>query len=196
MAGKADAIAELAETTTRPLYRFCLYRVGGDHHLCEDVVSQTMLQAIDRLERYDPDRCGGDIFKWLTGLARNEIRRALSACSAAGRIEQFWRSMDDQLLSLYAAIESEPLEEDLLARDETRQLVNAAVAQLPLPYGRLLEARYMRGLSVKQVARDMDTTPKAAESMLTRARKAFRETFLALTRNVALPDPAAAPSAR
>ena len=140
LAGQDQAIRRLAETALKPLYRFCLYRVGGNHHLCEEVVQEVLLGAIRRLDRYDAQRSGGDIFPWLTGLARNEIRRALGREKSAADLEAFWRRMDRQLLSLYAMLETEPFAEDLLARGETRQMVNATMAQLPPHYGAALEA--------------------------------------------------------
>ena len=77
LAGEPAAIQSLADHVLRPLYSFCYYRVGCNPDLCEEVVQETLLAAIQRLDRYDPGRTEGVIFGWLTGLARNEIRRAL-----------------------------------------------------------------------------------------------------------------------
>jgi len=184
LAGDEAAVRHLAEAALKPLYRFCLYRVGGNHHLCEEVVQETLLGAIRRLARYEPKRSGGDIFGWLTGLARNEIRRALARERSAADLEGFWKRMDQKLLSLYAMLESEPFGDELLARNETRDMVNATMAQLPPHYGRALEAKYVRGNSVREIAASLGTSIKAAESLLTRARQAFRVTFLTLARNL------------
>ncbi len=184
LAGRGDAVRGLAEAALKPLYRFCLYRVGGNHHLCEEVVQDTLLGAIRGLRRYDPRRCEGDIFPWLTGLARNEIRRALARERAPVELEGFWKKMDEQLLSLYAMLESEPFGDELLARDETREMVNATMAQLPPHYGAALEAKYIGGQTVREIAASLGTSIKAAESLLTRARQTFRVTFLALARNL------------
>jgi len=81
-------------------------------------------------------------------------------------------------------LESEPFGDELLARRETREMVNATMAQLPLPYGRALEAKYVAGQSVREIATSMGTSEKAAESLLGRARAAFRATFLALSQNL------------
>lgn len=184
LAGGQSAVRCLAEAAIKPLYRFCLYRVGGNHHLCEEVVQETLLGAIRRLRRYEPARCGGDIFPWLTGLARNEIRRVLARERSAVELEGFWKAMDRQLLSLYAMLESEPFGEDVLVRRETREMVNATMAQLPPHYGQALEAKYVLGQSVREIAASLDTSTKAAESLLTRARAAFRATFLTLAKNL------------
>ena len=186
LAGEADAVTALAEATMGPLYRFCLYRVGRDRHLCEDVVQETLVRAIRELDRYDPGRSGGDIFGWLTGLARNEIRRALAGRTSAASLEALWSRMDKELLNLYAALEREPFARDLLERAETREMVNAAMSQLPPRYGQALEAKYVLGRSVREIAAAWRVSEKAIESILSRARKAFRTAFLALSRNLSV----------
>ena len=184
LAGGTEAVAAFAAAAVTPLYRFCFYRVGKDRDLCQDVVQEALLGAIAQLESYDPDRCAGDIFPWLTGLARNAIRHALSRRPSATALEAIWLRMDRELLSLYGAVESRPLNDDLLARAETRDMVNATMSQLPGRYGRALEAKYVDNKSVREMAAASGQTEKAVESMLSRAREAFRRTFLALSQSL------------
>lgn len=186
MAGNTQAAELLAEAALEPLYRFCLYRLGRDEHLCQDVVQETLVRAIREMNQYDPARSGGDIFPWLTGLARNEIRRALTDRKHAASLEALWNKMDKELLSLYAKLESQPFAEELLLRAETREMVNAAMSQLPPQYGRALEDKYVLGRSVREIAKAWKTSDKAVESLLSRARKAFRTAFLALAGNLEL----------
>jgi RNA polymerase sigma-70 factor (ECF subfamily) len=184
LAGDAAAVHDLAAAALTPLYSFCLYRVGRKRHLCEEVVQETLVRALRELTKYDPDRAGGDIFPWLTGLARNEIQRVLARERPLVSLEQLWGRMDRELLALYARLESEPFDEELLRREETRRLVNATMAQLPPQYREALEAKYLSGRSVRDLAERWHVSEKAVESQLTRARKAFRAAFLALTRNL------------
>jgi DNA-directed RNA polymerase specialized sigma24 family protein len=65
-------------------------------------------------------------------------------------------------------------------------MVNTAMSQLPPHYGQALEAKYLQGKSVRELAALWRLSEKAAESLLTRAREAFRATFLALTKNLNL----------
>jgi DNA-directed RNA polymerase specialized sigma24 family protein len=58
------------------------------------------------------------------------------------------------------------------------------MSQLPVHYRTALEGKYVKGKSVRDLAGDWNVSEKAAESQLTRARKAFRATFLALARNL------------
>ena len=86
--------------------------------------------------------------------------------------------------NLFGRLESEPFGAELLARDETREIVGATMSQLPPHYREALEAKYVNGQSVQQMAADRGLSEKAVESQLTRARKAFRAMFLALARNL------------
>jgi RNA polymerase sigma-70 factor, ECF subfamily len=184
LAGNADAVTAFAEAVLQPLYGFCFYRVGRNRHLCEEVVQETLVRALRDLERYDPARAGNNIFPWLTGLARNEIHRVLGRERASVSLESLWCRMDQELHALFDRLESEPLAEDVLVRQETRELVNATMSQLPPHYREALEAKYVNGKSVRDLANSWRTSEKAVESQLTRARKAFRATFLTLSRNL------------
>lgn len=184
LAGEASAIALLADDCITPLYRFCLYRVGRDKDLCEDVVQETLTQAIREVAKYDPGRAGGNIFGWLTGLARNHIQRQLSRKRGTVSLEALWERMDRELLEVYARLDSQPFADELIEREETREMVNITMSQLPPHYREALEAKYVEGRSVREIADGARISEKAAESLLTRAREAFKATFLALAKNL------------
>ena len=58
------------------------------------------------------------------------------------------------------------------------------MSQLPSHYREALEAKYVSGQSVRTIAQTLSMSEKAVESQLTRARKAFRATFLAMARSL------------
>jgi RNA polymerase sigma-70 factor (ECF subfamily) len=186
MAGSDDAVVALARACTEPLYRFCYHRIGRNQHLCEEIVQETMLRAIRDLAHYNPARSGNNIFPWLTGLARNEIRRVLAREKATVSLETMWDKMDRDLLALYERLDAEPFSDDVLRREETREMVGATMSQLPAHYREALEAKYVLGKSVRDIATSLEVSEKTVESQLTRARKAFRATFLALTHNLGM----------
>ncbi len=182
--GDSAAVGALADALLGPLYRFCLYRVDRNRHLCEEVVQETLVRALRDLDHYDPARSDNNIFPWIAGLARNEIHRVLHRERATVSLEAVWTKVDRELLSVYARLDAEPFADEVLLREETRELVNATMSQLPPHYREALEAKYITGRSVRDLAALWRTTEKAVESQLTRARKAFRATFLVLTRNL------------
>lgn len=184
LAGDEQAIRALVDAALEPLFRFCLYRVGGNRHLCEEVVQETIIRAIGELPSYEPERAAKNVFPWLSGLARNEIRRALAREPATKSLETIWARMDEDLRAIFSGLESSPLDDDVLVRAETREMVNATMSQLPQHYREALEAKYVSRHSVREIAAARSASEKSIESLLTRARQAFRETFLALARNL------------
>lgn len=184
LAGDEQATQALLGAVLQPLYSFCLYRVGRNQHLCEEVVQETLLRALRELPHYDPPRARNNIFPWLVGLARNEIQRVLAHERPIGSLEELWSRMDHDLLRLYARLDTEPFDDELLQREETRDLVNATMSQLPDHYRAALEAKYIAGKSLREMAELGQLTEKAVESLLVRARKAFRATFLTLSQHL------------
>jgi DNA-directed RNA polymerase specialized sigma24 family protein len=86
--------------------------------------------------------------------------------------------MRGALESLAAIAGGGPEEE--FRRKEVARLVQVTLDNLPYPYGDTLEWKYLQGHSVREIASRLRLTPKAAESLLTRARQAFREGFSTL----------------
>lgn len=186
LAGESDAVQLLADSTLVPLFRFCFHRVGGDRHLCEEVVQETLMRALRDLDHYDPERAAGQVFPWLSGLARNEITRVLGRKRQADSLQQLWQRMDRDLRAIFSRLETDAFPDELLQREETRAMVNATMAQLPPHYRAALESKYIDGHSMREMAVNAGGTEKSIESLLTRARQAFRETFLVLTSNLEL----------
>ena len=92
-----------------------------------------------------------------------------------------WDRIDETLAQVYAALDREPLTDEVIEREETRDLVNVTIAHLPERYRRVLEQKYVGGESLAELAQQMDVSEDAAKSMLARARRAFRDTFVALS---------------
>ena len=61
-----------------------------------------------------------------------------------------------------------------LERSDLSDRVRVTLDHLPRPYGDVLTWKYIDGLTVVEIAERLGSTAKAAESMLTRARVAFR----------------------
>jgi RNA polymerase sigma-70 factor (ECF subfamily) len=66
-----------------------------------------------------------------------------------------------------------------LRRAEVARAVQVTLDALPRRYGDVLEWKYVLGLTVDEIAERLGLGPKAVESLLTRARQAFREGFAA-----------------
>ena len=69
---------------------------------------------------------------------------------------------------------------DALQQKETARLVQVVLDRLPARYGDALEWKYIEGLSVAEIGERLGIATKAAESVLARARAAFRDAFSAV----------------
>jgi RNA polymerase sigma-70 factor (ECF subfamily) len=136
---------------------------GGLADLAEDVIQETWLTAVRRLRSFDPAR--GPFFGWLCGIAANAARNAVR-----GRRRFLRRARPLE------AAPHPPAPDDVPAREKAER-VAAALAALPDRYESALRAKYLDRQTVEQIAAERGETPKAVESLLTRARQAFREAY-------------------
>jgi len=141
-------------------------------------VQQTMINAMKALASY---RGEASLLTWLCQIARNEMK-------AWYRRNQHRAELTDSLderPELLAALESRS---DDLAEETTGMLVQTSLDQLPSSYGKVLELKYIEGLSVTEIATQMSLGEIAVQSLLGRARKAFREVFSDLQKTFAAED--------
>ena len=174
-----DEIERFYEEHVDGLYAFVFYRLGRDPTLAEDVVQETFLEAMRRSGDFDPARGGARA--WLCTLSRNVIRRHRKLHPRTAELGAAWERIDHALAQVYEALDSAPLSDEVIAREETRDLVNMTIANLPDHYRTILEQKYVGGDSLDKLAGERELSEEAAKSLLARARRAFRETFLTLS---------------
>ena len=177
--GDSSALEQFYEQHVDGLYAFVFYRVGRDKTVAEDVVQETFLTALDRMDAYDAER--GSVATWLCVLSRNVIRKNLKSNRRSQELQAMWDRIDETLAQVFAALDREPLSDEVIEREETRDLVNVTIAHLPDKYQKILEQKYIGGDSLADLAQQMDVSEDAAKSLLARARRAFRDTFVALS---------------
>lgn len=157
------------------LYRFVALRVDRPE-ACEDVVQEAMIKAIRNLGSY---RGEAALFTWLCQIGRNEISNYFQRF---GRNEAQLVSLDDDP-NVRAALESLDFGEmDSGERLALEQVVQLTLDYLPEKYSRALEWKYLEGLTVEEIAERIGSGVVAAQSLLARARTAFRRGFAEVRR--------------
>lgn len=137
------------------------------------MVQQTFCQAIDKLGSY---RGEAPLYAWFASICRHVL---VDHCRRRSRERAHVLLLEDHadiravLDALTAPAGERP--ETLAAARDLRRLVQAILDRLPPRYADVLEWKYVEGLTVKEIAGRLESGPKAAESMLSRARVAFRE---------------------
>ncbi len=160
LAGDAAAWRRWLDGTFAPVADYVRWRCGGLPDLADDVLQETWLTAARRLGSFDPARAR--FAAWVCGIAGNVVRNHLRA---RARDRRRTRPLADAPEPAAA----QPADEG--------ERVAEALARLPERYERALRAKYLDRRSVAEIAAETGETEKAVESLLTRARQAFREAF-------------------
>jgi len=174
LAGDERAFDTFVEEFHSRLYRFALRRVGGDPDAASDVVQATFGKVLSRLGSY---RGEAALFTWLCTFCRFEIA-AYWRASGRRRPEVALAEDAPEVRAALESLSSSVERQDAtLERRELARLVRVVLDHLPLHYARALELKYLQEAPVREIAERLGMTPKAAESLLTRARGAFRDAF-------------------
>ncbi len=174
LAGNAGAFDEFFRGYFARLYRFAASRVGADREAARDIVQETLCKAMRSLEGY---RGEASMFTWLCQICRSLLADRYQRLQREGR--RFVAIEDDA--SVRAALESLDAPEDdpelAMRRSQLAGLVQSVLDRLPSHYGNALEWKYVEGLSVAAIGARLQLGTLAAQSLLQRARAAFRDGF-------------------
>lgn len=156
------------------LYRFALVRLGFDRDAAGDVAQAAICKAIGKLRTF---RGEATLLTWLCTFCRHELyayhRRN------PGRFEVDLAEDDPEIRAALDSLRGATVE-DLdawLDQHKTASIVQRVLDHLPPRYAEVLEWKYVDDLPVKEIAVRLGLGLKAAESLLTRARRAFRDGF-------------------
>lgn len=151
--GRAEGIARLVERHSPRLYRYLL-RLVNEPTVAEDILQDTWLRAVERLDGYDARQ---PFLAWLFGIARHRAidtlrqrareRRSLGRPALARENEEGER-LDP--LDQVAAHSPSPLEQ--VAEVELERRLAALFAGLPLHYREALTLRFHQELRLDEIA--------------------------------------------
>jgi len=153
-----------------------------DAEMVEDVLQDTFCQVLERIPRVDGDL---NLSAWVHRIAANlcidELRRR-------GRRAEL-QTAGDAEPALSSVVDEDRLgrPEEAFDLDVTRRLVRAAILQLPERQRDVLILRDVCGRSEAETARALGSSTGAVQGILHRARESFRETYIALESDEALP---------
>ncbi|MDH3577660.1 MAG: sigma-70 family RNA polymerase sigma factor [Gammaproteobacteria bacterium] len=159
------------------LFRFTLARANNDPDLAEEIVQRTMCIVVRKMGTYRGEAL---LFTWLCQICRNET----VALFRQRRIEMSEDLPIEDHPAVQAALESMHASDDrpesAQRRDEIAHFVKTTLEHLPTKYATALEMKYVQGCSVAEIGEALGVGTKAAESILSRARTAFKDGFRSL----------------
>jgi len=153
--GSQQAWRQLFDWHFDAIYRYCLLLAAGRQDVAEEVSQQVFVTAAYRISRFRP---GQATFRaWLYGIAQN---RHLTFVAKERR-----RCVRETL--------HHQAEDGSNGRHKPELAVHDALARLPLEYRRVLEDKYLRRLTLREMAQARGSSVEAIESLLRRARDRF-----------------------
>jgi RNA polymerase sigma-70 factor (ECF subfamily) len=168
LAGDQQAWSVWYDEWFAPLYAFVARRCGGRRQWAEEIVQETWMTAVRRIGSFDP--AAGGFGGWLKGIAahvlKNHVRKLKRERKNASGRGATLQPVDALV------IDATGLESAATKR------VSEVLERLPERYARVLKAKYLDQKSVADIAQAWSESPKAIESLLVRARAAFRDRFL------------------
>ena len=148
------------------LLRFVGAKVS-DRADVEDIVQETLISIYDSLVLF---KGKSSFFTWACAIAKHEI----ADFYRKKKIKQVVFSRLPWLKDLV----SEALGPELEYQEiEAKTKILKTLKKLSEGYSRILRLKYIDGLSMRQIAGELDLTVKAVESRLTRARLAFQKIY-------------------
>ncbi len=172
LAGEQRAFDVFFDSSAQRLAAFAARRSGLDGASLEDVVQNALIKAVGNLAHY---RGEAALFTWLSGICLHEladVRRKAARRPAHVSLYETG-TIQDAISHLRAADHEEPVAQ--LDAEQQGAAVMRILEALPERYALVLEAKYGDGLTVSAIARQLGLSMIAVQSLLARARDAFRE---------------------
>ncbi len=183
LAGDQRAFDRFFEDNFARLYRFALVRLSDDPEGAREVVQITLTRAVRKLHQY---RAESALFTWLCAICRNEtsdwLRREVRYREHIVLSEDH-PEIQAAVDSFQIAVEDNP--ERQYQRTEVMRLIQVALDRLPAKYGNVLEWKYVEGHSIKEISTKLEISGEAAQSLISRAKRAFAEVYSSLNETVA-----------
>jgi RNA polymerase sigma-70 factor, ECF subfamily len=165
LAGSEQAWRVLYDETFDDLYRFVLWRTGNRRDWADEIVQETWLTAVRNIRRFAPK--DGIFLGWMCGIAHNVMRNFMRRQK---RLTQMHATSENNLATEGAAGSQQP------AYENEEQIATVLMGLLER-HEMVLRAKYFEGLSVAEIAANWNATPKTVESLLSRARRAFKNAY-------------------
>lgn len=163
--GDRGAATVFYKTYAPRLRRYLLTKVSEGE--VEELLQDTFISAFDSLALY---RGEASIYTWLVSIARHEVAdfyRKRYARAIVEKTAPLFENMVSEVLSPEFALEKKKIEKKFFS----------TYRKLSRQYQDILSYRYELSMSVREIAARMEMSFKATESLLFRARLAFRAEY-------------------
>jgi RNA polymerase sigma-70 factor, ECF subfamily len=160
-AGDGAAVQWLLDDVAPVVYGFLFARVGGDEAAAEDLLQETLLEAVRSASGF---RGEASASTWMCAIARRRLARYYESERRAEMARRSLRLIEDRLVPTASAVE-------LVERQDE---VVRALGRLPALQREVLVLKYLEGLSVVDIADQVKRSRVQVQSLLQRGRDGLR----------------------
>ncbi len=161
---------------SQPLIDFARHRLELDADQAEDAVQMAFVRCVKSIHTFNPSR--GRLLPWLKAIVRNEAHTLRKKSPGYPKVVHFSALADGVIEKAISNIDTAPLPDEILGRKDIQIAVQETLLHLNSRYSEALKLKYLDGLKVVDIASRLGISEKAAESLLTRSREAFRKAFV------------------
>jgi len=154
-----SAYREVVARFGDPLYGY-IYRITGDHHLSEDIVSETYLRMVEKIDTYT--YYGAPFKAWFYRIAHNLAMNALKHTR---------RMVGDEAIDA-ATLPADDPATTIVERAEAEAL-RAALTELTEEQQHVILLRFVAEQSLAEVAQALQKTENAVKQMQFRALRSL-----------------------
>jgi RNA polymerase sigma factor (sigma-70 family) len=165
-----EAYAALYDRFAVGVHRFAVTRLRGEVQLAEDLVVETMAEAVRDIRRFDPQRSA--LSAWVYGIARRRVLQELRRQQRRKSVPP-WAQVPME--SVGEASDGGGLEASALSRLEAQREVAALSTLLAPMEMEALTLSCVEELSAREIGQVLGRSERAVHSILHRARTKARE---------------------
>jgi RNA polymerase sigma-70 factor (ECF subfamily) len=166
----------LVQRYSTPLFNF-ICRFLGDYDQACDILQQVFLQLYISLPNL---RTGDPLKAWLFQVARNRCLDELRRKRTIHFSELELANDEDELSSLAAIPDTDPLPEELAERRDLRECLQKAIQTLPPKFRSVVLLRYAAQLSFSEIGQVLNMPEATAKTYFQRAKPLLRAMLTAL----------------
>ena len=168
--GDADAFEQLLLEHQKNVYNLC-YRMAGNPDDAMDLSQETFLRAWRCLDQY---QFASAFSTWLYRLCSNICIDFLRRRRRQQTVPLTFEDADGEEQT-YAVPDAQPLPEEQVELKLTREILQAAMAQLLPEHRAVLQLRVVNEMSYEQIADVLDIQIGTVKSRLSRARNQLKK---------------------
>jgi RNA polymerase sigma-70 factor (ECF subfamily) len=167
---RPEACAALYDRFAPGIHRFAALRLSGDSQTAEDLVIQTLADAVRDIRRFNPRK--STLSAWLYGIARRRVQAEIRRRTMLKAVP-LWAQIPIE--NLPQASDGRDLASEVVGRLEAQRLIAVMSVGLSDIEMEALTLSCVDQLSAREIGRILGRSERAVHSLLHRARRKAKE---------------------